>query len=360
MKKILLLATVSLYSVLMVAQAGAPAAPYYNGFNWNLTGDALKTALATKISTTHTNFLTYTPGVWNALKIIDQNPENSQQVLLMYGYENGTDNFEFNDRARNKNSNGGNTGEWNREHVFAQALGNPDLGSSGPGADAHMLRACDVSQNNARGNRKYSSGSGNAGTAGVNWYPGDEWKGDVARIILYMYLRYGEQCTPTFVGSGPTITSDPNVPIVFLQWNAEDPVSPFEDNRNTYLGNGNNTYGQGNRNPFIDNPVLATLIWGGPVAENRWPNLFLNTETRTLDAATSIYPNPAKADYVYVNASVDLETIEVINLNGQLVQRINKPTEVNDTYQIQNLNKGFYLVKLTANGETTTKKLVVN
>lgn len=348
-----------LFATGVFAQAGAPAA-YYNGFNWNLTGNALKTALTTKITDTDVVDISYSD-LWTILKFTDLNPQNSSQVLLMYGYENGTDGMAFNDRARDKNNDGGGAGQWNREHVYAQSVGTPDLGQSGPGADPHMLRPCDVTQNSARGNRKFAAGSGNAGTTGQNWYPGDEWKGDVARIIMYMYLRYGDQCLPVNIGAGSTIASDSNMPQIFLQWNAEDPVSPFEDQRNTYIQvTAPASLRQGNRNPFIDNPVLATLIWGGPVAENRWPNLFLSTETRTLDEATAIYPNPAKENYVYVNASIDLETIEVININGQLVQRIARPTEVNDTYQIQNLTKGFYLVKLTANGQTTTKKLLVN
>ncbi|WAC03193.1 fibronectin type III domain-containing protein [Lacinutrix neustonica] len=44
----------------------------------------------------------------------------------------------------------------------------------------------------------------------------------------------------------------------------------IEDNRNAYHADDTNTYGQGNRNPFIDNPYLATAIWGGTPAQNRW------------------------------------------------------------------------------------------
>ncbi|WHT38469.1 endonuclease [Myroides sp. mNGS23_01] len=54
---------------------------------------------------------------------------------------------------------------------------------------------------------------------------------------------------------------------ILLQWNAEDPVSAIEIQRNEYLSKPEI---QGNRNPFIDNPHLATQLWGGPVAENRW------------------------------------------------------------------------------------------
>ena len=346
---------------LAFSQAGAPATPYYNGFNWTLTGMNLKNALATKITTTHTTNLTYSQ-VWEALKIVDLDPANSSNVLLVYGWENGSDGDVTNDRSRNKNSNGGAVGDWNREHVFAQSLGNPDLGSSGPGADAQMLRSSDVQRNGTRGNRLFASGSGiNSFTVGTNgWYPGNEWKGDVARIVMYMYLRYGSQCLPTYVTIGSTNATDSNMVDLLLQWNSEDPVSQYEDNRNTYLGNASNTYGQGNRNPFIDNPYLATVIWGGPVAENRWPAIFLSAEDFVSVENASIYPNPAINNEVYVSTATELKSIVLYNINGQIIQEIKNPSKVNDAYKVSDLPKGFYLIQLATENALTTKKIIVN
>ena len=81
-----------------------------------------------------------------------------------------------------------------------------------------------------------------------------------------MYLRYPNQCEPTNVGIGTQLFS-PNgdMPDLFLNWNFSDPVSEFEETRNNSIANV-----QGNRNPFIDNPYLATLIWNGPAAEDKW------------------------------------------------------------------------------------------
>lgn len=341
------------------SQNGAPASPYYNGFNWTLTGTNLKNALATKITNTHTNLLSYTPGIWNALKIVDLDPTNSNNVLLVYGWEDGSDADVTNDRTRGKDNNSGNNGDWNREHIFAQALGQPALGQDGPGADAHMLRACDVQRNGARGNKLYASGSGNSGDVGANWYPGDEWKGDVARIIMYMYLHYGTQCLPTFVASGSTAASDSNMVELLLQWNAEDPVSQYEDNRNTYLGNASNSYGQGNRNPFIDNPYLAKVIWGGQTAQNRWPTIFLATPTFDLENSVSIYPNPA-SDVVNISTTVSLEEIDVITINGQVLQQIKNPVIESNTFKISNLPKGFYFLKLSSATNSVTKKVLIN
>ncbi|MCG2611947.1 endonuclease [Flavobacterium sp. SM15] len=344
-----------------LAQAGAPASPYYNGFNWTLTGTALKDALATKITTTHTKFLSYTPGVWEALKVVDTDPNNANNVLLVYGWENGTDADVTNDLSRSKSSNGGAVGDWNREHTYAQSVGTPDLGTSGAGSDAHHLRAADVQRNGTRGNRLFTTGTGNSGAVGAYWYPGDQWKGDIARMMMYMYLRYGSQCLPKNIGVGTIVSSDSNMIDLFLQWNAEDPVSQFEDNRNTYLGNTSNTYGQGNRNPFIDNPYLATRIWGGIAAENRWPTVFLSTTSFDALANVSVYPNPSNDHRININSEVELDEIQLININGQVIQYIKKPNRVQEVYTIENLPQGFYFVKLsTSDNQTSTKKILIN
>lgn len=349
---------------LMLAQSGTPATPYYDGSNWTLTGTALKDALATKITTTHTNFLSYTPGVWEASRITDLDPNNSNNVLLIYGYENGTDGIVTNDRSRDKYANSGNVGDWNREHVYAKSLGTPKLDDAAPsdgGEDAHHLRPSDVQWNGTRGNLKFATGSGNSKTVTDGWYPGDEWKGDVARMMMYMYLRYGSQCLPTNVGTGSVATSsDSNMVNLFLQWNVEDPVSAFEDARNTYHGNTTNAYAQGNRNPFIDNPYLATLIWGGTAAENRWPSVILSTENFDKLANISIYPNPSNNHKINIQTDVILDEIDLINLNGQLIQVIKKPSLKNNVYSLENLPQGFYFLKMTSDDLSTTRSIIVN
>jgi len=345
------------------SQAGAPASPYYDGFNWTQTGMTLKSALDTKLTDTHTNFISYTPGVWNASKETDLDPSNTANVLLIYGWENGADADVTNDLFRNKDANGGNTGDWNREHVFAKSLGTPALndgGVSDAGEDAHHLRAADVQRNNTRGNQKFAAGSGNSGNVTGGWYPGDRWKGDVARMMMYMYLRYDSQCLPTAVGTGSSVGTDSNMLNLFLQWNAEDTVDQYEDNRNTYHGNTANTYAQGNRNPFIDNPYLATVIWGGPVAENRWPTIFLSVPNFDLASAISVYPNPTNDNKVNIESEINIDHIELINVNGQIIQQIKSPKAQNKTYTLENLPKGFYLLKISSENTSTTKKIIIN
>ncbi|MGY8910159.1 MAG: endonuclease, partial [Flavobacteriales bacterium] len=252
---------------------------YYNGLDWTKSGLELKEELATKTITAHTNILSYG---WDAIKATDVNPENSGEVLLIYGYsQSGTTA-----RTRGINDNSGDQGDWNREHTYAKSLGNPNLGTSGPGADTHHLRASDVSYNSQRGSLKFADGSGNSGSVSGGWFPGDEWKGDVARMMMYMYIRYGNQCTPTGVGVGSNASTPDDMIDLFLEWNVEDPVSDFERQRNSYHDS-NATYAQGNRNPFIDNAYLATRIWGGENAIDSW-GIFITSDDQAPTVPTNV------------------------------------------------------------------------
>ena len=278
---------------------------YYDNVNFSLTGIALKNELASKIIATHTNMLTYTPGVWEASKITDVNPSNSSEVVLIYGWEEGSDAEITNDRTRDNSLQDNGSGAsfvWNREHVFSKSLASPALigqgNSQGPGSDAHNLRPADKTRNSTRSNYKFASGSGNSsrssvtynGPDGANtrgWYPGDEWKGDVARMMMYMYLRYGDQCLPTAIGVGSSSSTPDDMIDLFLEWNVEDPVSEFEKGRNTFHENTSNTYAQGNRNPFIDNPYFATIIWGGPEAQDTW-GIYTTNDSEAPTEPTSV------------------------------------------------------------------------
>ena len=252
---------------------------YYNGLDWTKSGLELKEELATKTITAHTNILSYG---WDAIKATDVNPENSGEVLLIYGYsQSGTTA-----RTRGINDNSGDQGDWNREHTYAKSLGNPNLGTSGPGADTHHLRASDVSYNSQRGSLKFADGSGNSGSVSGGWFPGDEWKGDIARMMMYMYIRYGDQCKPTGVGIGNNANAGDAMIDLFLEWNVEDPVSDFERQRNEYHDS-NATYAQGNRNPFIDNAYLATRIWGGENAIDSW-GIFITSDDQAPTVPTNV------------------------------------------------------------------------
>ncbi len=248
-------------SVLMLASAapvsagqyGATDVPdgYYSGTE-GLSGAALKTALHDIVS--DSTVLTYDQ-VWAALRVTDEDPADPASVVLLYS-----------GLSRDADDNGGALGDWNREHVWPKSHG--DLGTYGPGSDLHHLRPTDVRVNSIRGSKDFDLGGQPVDDAPDNstdhdsFEPRDEVKGDVARMVLYMAVRYEG-------GSGePDLelndrTGNGSVPrlgrlSVLLDWHAADPPDAFERTRNDLI---DERY-QHNRNPFIDHPEWADEIWG--------------------------------------------------------------------------------------------------
>jgi endonuclease I len=217
------------------------------------SGESLKNALHGIISGGVTT-LSY-DAVWNALKATDQDPANASNVILLYS---GT--------SRSKSLNGGDVGDWNREHVWAQSHGNFGT-ANGPGTDLHHLRPEDVQVNSLRGNKDFDNGGTAVAAAPGNRSDGDSWepraavKGDVARMIFYMAVRYEGGSFPDLevddaTGSGTA----PRLGRVsaLRQWHLQDPPDAFEKRRNELIYS---SY-QRNRNPFIDHPEWVASIFG--------------------------------------------------------------------------------------------------
>ena len=334
------------------ASIGAQIPDYYSSVNFTQDGNALKDDLSTLIINTHTTLIPYTSGsidTWDVIHISDLDVTIPNNVILFYGYDD-TDNDTFNDRTRAIAYQQGNSpciGYWNREHVFAKSLANPSLETDfpGPGTDVHNLRAADCQMNSTRNNNYFRDGSGNSFLDG-DFYPGDEFKGDVARIIMYMYLRYPTQCEPINIGVGDrTYASD--MPNIFLEWNEEDPVSEFERNRNDVIFSF-----QGNRNPFIDNPYLATLIWNGPNAEDSWGVL----STTDLDFQTEfIHPTIAQ-NYIYLEGlKLSKDTIKIYNQLGQALQFHLEGNRIN----ISSFSDGMYFIQINEQYKSKLFKFLV-
>ena len=220
----------------------ASLADYYNDVAFTQDPELLYEELSGFTTTMHTNRLEYYQR-HDYLYDADEDPSNPDNVILMYsGESRPEDEYQVGDL------NAGET--FNTEHIYPQSR----LSSEEAKNDMHHMRAADVDVNSERLNFPFTDGSGDYKLVNDNsWFPGDDWRGDVARMVMYVNLRYGED----FVTVGGLD--------LFLEWNIEDPVSEFEIQRNNVI-----YAAQGNRNPFIDNPFLATLIWGGDDAENRW------------------------------------------------------------------------------------------
>ncbi|MFG2988081.1 endonuclease I family protein [Streptomyces sp. NPDC048257] len=228
-----------------------PYADYYADAQGK-TGPALKTALHDIIKTQ--SKVTY-DGVWNALKVTDQDPANPNNVILLYS-----------GRSQSKATNGGGANDWNREHVWAKSHG--DFGTAtGPGTDLHHLRPEDVTVNSTRGNKDFDKGGSPVSEApgsltdGDSFEPRDAVKGDVARMLLYMAVRYdgGDGFANLEMNDTVNNGSAPAMGRISLlkQWNQMDPPDAFEQRRNQVIFD---QY-QHNRNPFVDHPEWVSSIW---------------------------------------------------------------------------------------------------
>lgn len=276
-----------------VGNYSTDASTYYQNITAR-SGKQLAGQLHDLITSTHRTYTTY-----------DDNGRNGYQKETDRYYENGSPVngyiYEFYSGVKwpdGWNSNAGNTnGGYNREHVWCQSKSTGLWGTTGGGADMHHIRPSETRLNSTRGNdpfgevlnresNKVYAKFGNNPTyalggyqAGGTFEPLDNKKGDVARIVLYLYLHYNSYSVSSlFDGYASTNGNNGSssyfattlLPLtnitannteedalrMLLRWNSSDPVDDIERRRNDKVA----TY-QGNRNPFIDNSNYANLIW---------------------------------------------------------------------------------------------------
>ena len=166
------------------------------------------------------------------------------------------------DSVKKNNSVSGN-GSWNREHVWPQSLSNNCWGESAAGADLLHIRPTYPSPNSSRGNHPFGdtnkaevktyNGMTYGYMAGGYFEPLDCVKGDVARIIMYVWTAY-----KSHYSNIPDITSTFESYDTLLKWHTMDKPDVLEGNRNDF----SETSKQKNRNPFVDHPELAWEIFG--------------------------------------------------------------------------------------------------
>ncbi len=189
---------------------------------------------------------------------------------------------------------------YNREHTVPQSLfkeKSPQVG------DRHHLFLTDGKVNGVRSNYAFGETNSTTGFSGISnsskalgkfgsasyayssgtvYEPDDEYKGDIARAVLYMVVRYATEdvcrvgstsnsypvttwgTNPMFSGSLSTNYGLSNAAVqTFLKWHRADPVSKKEIDRNNGV-----EAKQGNRNPFVDYPCLVEYLWGNHAGES--------------------------------------------------------------------------------------------
>ena len=316
---------------------------YYSNLN-GLAGEDLIITLKEIISNTDLVRAHSYSDVKEILKEADVNPENSNQVWLVYT-EQPRSKIDF-------QTTSSNVGKWNREHTFPRSRGgfnNISADSYADGidqywqtsidslrhanSDAHGIRASDGPENSSRGNKHY--GDYNGPTGNLN-----SFKGDVARSVLFLSLRYNG--LDIVNGFTETIGQLGDLQTI-LSWNNLDPVDDFEKNRNNVIYNWQN-----NRNPLIDLPELVNYIWGENYGDVWFDNLNISTSQNDFE----FYPNPTNGN-IFFNLYFD--KVEVYSLNGQKLLSFKNVNMLEIS-----LEKGLYLVCLYKEDKSSTRKLIIN
>mgnify|MGYP006164062715 FL=1 len=74
----------------------------------------------------------------------------------------------------------------------------------------------------------------------------------------------------------------------------------------------------------------------------------------------TVYPNPSNSNRIHIQSEAILDEIQLITINGQVMQQILNPFQQNNTYTIENLSSGFYFLKITSENQSVTKKVIIN
>ncbi|MCG2793222.1 MAG: endonuclease [Weeksellaceae bacterium] len=279
MKKHLLI----LFFLPILAFAQTPPADYYSGTE-NLSGYALKSKLhdiiSTKVYTYNYDDLKTTVNQTD----LDKYYENDGTILDIYS-EIPTGPDAYNYTSANIIGSASAEGQgWNREHMMPQSSFNSAYPMY---ADLFFVVPTDARINQLRSDYPYAkagssiyytftngskqalNGTANATYTGRVFEPIDEFKGDVARTLLYFVVRYEGKLRNFKFTTNIDPTKDVN-PLdgteekayenwyiaMLLLWNQQDHVSQREIDRN------NTVFSlQKNRNPFIDHPEWIDAIW---------------------------------------------------------------------------------------------------
>jgi endonuclease I len=355
--------------------AGPPAG-YYTAAN-GLTCQQLKTALSSIVSA-GTTVLSYTPGVWNAYNTTDKkrNDANTADVVWDMYSDNptGPDPYTFT-LVTNQCGNYSVEGDcYNREHSFPQSW---FVSASPMVTDLNHIYPSDGKVNGMRSNFPYgevgtptftSLNGSKLGSCNVFSYNGtvfepiNEYKGDFARGILYMAVRYESliggwqnngNANEILDGSSYKVFDDWQLKLLY-KWHTQDPVSAKEQARN------NAVYAlQGNRNPFIDSADYAFKIWSctGVLTPSAINNI--NLPSNMVKA----FPQPIANTNFTLQLGIALSKstiVRIIDITGKMVAQHNWPAnQTTLNINVANLANGSYIAQIVTPKGTINKQLLV-
>lgn len=265
---------------------------------------------------------------------------------------------------------------FSREHTWCVSwMPSGGITSSDEYADFHHLFT--VNQINANGVRSnhplgevtnatstYLNAQYGLDMFGENVYePRAQQKGDAARALLYMALRYdgvnGFNWDFDYLNTVilPTLNEGPQELSTLLEWHFQDLPDRYEISRNDYIQSI-----QGNRNPFIDFPTWVNLIDFNTVQVKTAAAPAIAKSLHIEEAfEVSIYPNPSKelCTLSCRNAS-GLFTCEVFDLSGRLLWTHRQNVEGSAVISLpaNDLAPSTYILRTSISGQTKMIKWI--
>lgn len=338
---------------------------YYDG-TAGLTGSALKTKLSSIITNGH-SAKSY-DNLYNGYPSTDTDKyyENDGTVLDMYSEKpTATDPYTYQHGIKKCGSYNSEGDCYNREHIIPQSFFNSN---SPMVSDIHFITPTDGKVNGMRSNNPFgpvssptfTSENGSklgpctaSGFTGTVFEPIDDFKGDIARMIFYFVTRYESKLSSFSTGNMLGGSAFPGLQSwelqVLLTWNANDPVSQREIDRNNaaYLY-------QGNRNPYIDNPSFVASVWGGSAPSN---------DTEAPSTPTNLTVTNTNSSSVSLSWTASTDNVAIagyeIYLNGVFQFTVTGTTAtINGLASSTAYN--FYVIAKDTTGNTSTSSNTVN
>lgn len=328
---------------------------YYTGTE-GLTGYALKSKIHEIISRQVFSYNYSQIGPMYQYTDLDKYYENDNTVLDIYSEKpNAAEAYNY-DLTQNIGSASAEGQGWNKEHGMPQST---YYGIYPMYSDMHYLIPADAYINQRRSNYPYARNNGESmvysngsklgrsttpGYANTVYEPIDEFKGDVARYLLYFVTRYEGNLnnynhllsTSPLDGTEERGYEDWYITML-KEWNALDPVSQREIDRNNAIYAIENV-----RNPFIDHPEWVNVIWDesqDTVVPQTPSNLSVSSVGESFVALS--WPPVSDADILGYKVYVNGTFVKNAKTNTVVVDRLLPSTSY--TFTVKAYDKGYLL-----------------
>ena len=249
----------------------------------------------------------------------------------IHDYYSKTTHYHMGDANKNYSAEGDS---FNREHSIPKSWWGGSKANQG--CDVYIVVPTDGYVNNRRSNFPFGLTNGETykshgdycklGPSLISSYnstdvfePGDDKKGDFARIHFYALTKWDNAWNWTQGNGGSTFSGSLNTNMgltdyalnLFLQWHSQDPVDDYERNKNDVA-----VQYQHNRNPYVDHPEWVNSIWGGTYVELNPTSINLRTSSDFLYVGSSmtinvdVAPTGANGKVSFTSLNPDIASVD--------------------------------------------------